>query len=371
MTAEIVEERRGPLLVLTLDRPRALNALSLAMCEALHRAYERAEADSAVKAVVLRSASEKAFCAGGDVRQVRELGHPAADERAPHPAQDYFIAEYSMNRALHHLAKPHVALIDGIVMGGGAGISIHGSHRIVSEKVVFAMPECGIGFFPDIGAGWFLPRCPAETGTWLGLTGARIGGADMLALGLATHGVPSERMSAVVEALEAADWSGEADGVADRAIAAVAGEIGTAASTASRAVIERCFAGETVEDILARLDAEPGEFAREAAAAMRGGSPTSLRVALSELRQGRTMPYDEVVRMEYRIACRILRQPDFFEGVRAAIVDRDRTPRWQPQSLDLVTDAAVAAYFAPLPPEAELPSQAESPTPSTSSITAA
>lgn len=370
MTDEIVEERRGPLLVLTLDRPRALNALSLAMCEALHAAYDRAAADDSVKAVVLRSSSEKAFCAGGDVRRVREHGHPPADERAAHPGRAYFAAEYAMNRALHHLDKPHVALIDGIVMGGGAGISIHGSHRVVSARVLFAMPECSIGFFPDIGGGWFLPRCPGETGIWLGLTGARLGGAGMLALGLATHGVPTERMGEVIDALAAADWSsGPAGAVADGAIAPLTGAVGTAAI--ERETIDRCFAAETVEEILARLDAEPGDFAREAAAAMRAGAPTSLKLALAQLRQGRTMPYDDVVRMEYRMACRILLAPNFFEGVRAAIVDRDRAPRWQPDRLDAVTDAAIAAYFAPLPPDAELPDQPESPTPSTSSITAA
>ncbi len=355
MSDEIVEERVGAVMVLTLNRPRALNALSHAMCTALHAAYARAEADDAIRAVVLKSASDRAFCSGGDVRAVQQRGPVRAPDGQADPSRAFFAAEYRMNHALHHLTKPHIALIDGIVMGGGAGISVHGSHRVVSERALFAMPECAIGLFPDVGGGWFLPRCPGETGTWLGLTGARIGGADMLALGLATHGVPSERLAALCEALLAADWqAGPAEAVADDVIGGFTGPVGEEGITARRAVIDRCFSGDTVEAILDAVDADLDPTAVAAGAAMRGGSPTSLRLTLAQLRQGRTMPYDAVARMEYRMVCRVLRGHDFFEGVRAALVDKDRQPRWQPAGLAEIPEAAIAPYFAPLPAEAEL-----------------
>ena len=349
MNPDVLLEKRGPLGLVTLNRPRALNALDLGMIRALTPALEAWAAHPEVKAVVVRGAGGRAFCAGGDVRAVAAtVGQPPPEGEEP-LVRAFFREEYALNRLIHHYPKPYVALVDGICMGGGLGLSMHGSHRVVTERLVLAMPETGIGLFPDVGGGWFLPRFPGEAGTYLGLTGARANAADARWLGYATAHVPHERLDAVVDALGAADWStGPAHDVATRVVSRFATEPGESALSTQAAALNRCFAGGSVEDILAALAAEGTPWAEETRATLGRMSPTSLKVTLRQLRIGRSLPYDELVEVEYRLSQHCTARPDFREGIRAVLVDKDQKPRWNPPTLAEVRDADVEACFAPV-----------------------
>jgi enoyl-CoA hydratase len=296
--------------------------------------------------VIIRGAGGRAFSAGGDVRALYEAG-PGSPF-----TEIFYREEYALNRRIFRYPKPYVALIDGIVMGGGAGISEHGSHRIVTERTRFAMPETGIGLFPDVGATWFLPRCPGETGTWLGLTGARIGAADLLALGLAEAFVPA----ATLDRLEAELCEAKAASAVDQIIDRFRSKPGAAPVLPYRGVIDRCFGQASVEAVLDCLAAERSDWAQGVTSELRGKSPTSLKVTLRQLRLGRTLPdLESAMRLEFRLVQHFMADGDFFEGVRAAVIDKDRAPRWWPSRLEDVTEAQVEGYFAPRPRELELP----------------
>jgi len=336
---DILFERRGAAGIITLNRPKALNAVTYAMVRALARQLDAWKNDSAVTRVVIAAAGERAFSAGGDIRALYELG------RAGRQAEmlTFWRDEYPLNVAIKRYPKPYVALIDGIVMGGGVGVSIHGSHRIAGDRFQFAMPEVGIGFFPDVGATWFLPRMPGELGTWVGLTGDRLKTADAVAAGVATHHVRSDRFGDVLDAL-----CGNVS--VDATIAAFAEPIGQGAMAARTPAIDRLFAGDRVEDILGRLDAEAtrDDWTAATAATIRTKSPTSLKVALAQMRRGRDWSFEDCMRCEFRIVSRIVYGHEFYEGVRAVIVDKDNAPRWTPPTLAEVGDAEVERYFAPL-----------------------
>jgi len=330
--------RDGAFAIVTLDRQQALNALTLEMANRLERQLIAWSGDDAVSATVIRSAGGRAFCAGGDIRALYE-----ARSRNDPDAGAFFRAEYRLNHRIKTYGKPFVALIDGIVMGGGVGLSIHGSHRVVTERCRFAMPETGIGFFPDVGGSWFLPRCPGALGTYLGLTGARLGAADMLYCGLATHHVPSERLTAIAAGI--GRHAGTIEALLDRN----AEDPGPATLAEHRSTIDRCFAAPTVEDILSNLDADGTPWARETASLLRQKSPTSLKVTLRQLEIGRKLTsFADAMRMEYRLARHFMAAADFYEGIRAAVIDKDQAPRWQPASLASVSDEDVARYFEPL-----------------------
>jgi enoyl-CoA hydratase len=339
--AEAVCERSGAAGTIVLNRPAALNALTLSMVRAMRAALDSWARDPAVTRIVVTGAGEKAFCAGGDIRRLYELGR--AGEQAE--ALAFWREEYELNALIRRYPKPYVSLIDGIVMGGGVGVSLHGSHRVAGERYLFAMPEVGIGFFPDVGATHALPRLPGRAGAYLAITGDRVRTGDALALGLATHAVPSGAMAGIREALVAGE---PVDAVLDRHAAAPApGPI-----SAERETIDRCFSADTVSAILARLDeaaAGGSDFAAKTAATIRTKSPTSLCLALEQMRRGAGLDFDEAMRTEFRIVSRIAEGVDFYEGVRAVIVDKDNAPRWDPDSLDAVTGEAIEAYFAPLP----------------------
>ncbi|MGK9231753.1 enoyl-CoA hydratase/isomerase family protein [Inquilinus limosus] len=348
MTDEILIDREGPIVIVTLNRPKALNALTLTMCQVLLSKMTEWAEDPELHAVVLRGAGDRAFCAGGDIRAVYERG-PQSGVPAGDPDQDFFWVEYRLNHAIHHFPKPWIALLDGVTMGGGLGLSVHGSHRVTTEKTLSAMPECGIGLFPDIGGGWFLSRCPGEIGTYLALTGTRIGAADMLFTRMGTHHIASAKVEDLIAALADAGWIGNGGLVAESVLQRFAADPGAPTLAPLRPAIDRCFGRDTVEEILTALDAEEGDWARAAAEQIRAGSPTSLKVTLRQIRQGKTMIYDAVAAMEFRMVHRFLEKPDFFEGVRAQLVDKTRDPKWRPATLAEVDDAAVAAYFQPLP----------------------
>jgi enoyl-CoA hydratase len=347
MSDDVLLETRGPVGLVTLNRPKALNALSLDMCRALHPRLDAWAADPSVRAVVIRGAGGKAFCAGGDVRAV--AGSVARPEAGASLSREFFLAEYSLNHRIHHFPKPFIALVDGICMGGGLGLSVHGAFRVVTEKLVLAMPETAIGIFPDVGGGWFLPRFPGETGTYLGMTGARCDAADALWLGYATHQVESSRLEDVVSALVEADWRGEAREVVGRVLVGFQQARGPSRLAERARDIARCFAADRVEDILAALEREGTEWARETRETLLRMSPTSLRVTLRQLRIGRGQDYDATARMEYRLSQAMTARPDFREGIRAVLVDKDQKPRWSPATLVEVTDAEVEACFAHRP----------------------
>jgi len=346
--SEILFERRGAAGLVTLNRPQALNAVTLAMVRALARQLGEWESDPAVTRVIVTAGGGRAFSAGGDIRALYELGRAGRYDEA----MAFWREEYALNARIKHYRKPYVALIDGIVMGGGVGLSVHGSHRVAGDRFVFAMPEVGIGFFPDIGATWFLPRLPGELGVYCALTGERINAADGVASRIATHRVASARLPELIEAL-----CGTTS--VDALLGAFAQPAGEGPVAARRSAIDRLFKGDRVEDILTALDHAAGTdgtgLAATAAALIRTKSPTSLKVALAQMRRGPALDFDECMRTEYRIVSRVVRGHDFYEGIRAVIVDKDQTPRWQPGTLDAVSAADVERHFAPIADELALP----------------
>jgi enoyl-CoA hydratase len=332
---------RGRLGHITMNRPRALNALTHDMSLRLDVQLRGWAADAKVETVAITGAGDRAFCAGGDVRALWEAG-PAG-----RLTREFYWNEYRMNRRIFRYAKPYVALMDGITMGGGVGVSAPARLRVATEKTLFAMPETGIGLFPDVGATYYLSHLPHRLGIHLGLTGGRIKAADLLYTGLATHFIPSALLPAVLVALErepAAD-------VVRRFAARPAGEAPLAVHSAA---IARCFAGETVEEILAALEREGGAWAAETLATLAQKSPLSLRVTLHALRLAATREIEDCLRMEYRLVRRFMGDHDFFEGVRAVLVDKDNAPTWRPATLAAALPAAVEAYFAPFTGEPEL-----------------
>ena len=349
--ATVVMRREGAIGTVLMNRPRALNALNLGMIRGLKAAVDAWRADGAVKLVLLEGAGGKAFCAGGDVRAVAlSLGSPVPEGQEP-LSRAFFREEYRLNQLIHHFPKPYVALVDGICMGGGLGLSVHGSHRVVTERLVLAMPETAIGLFPDVGGGWFLPRFPGEAGTYLGLTGARCNAAEAMWLGFGTQHVPHDRLEAVVDALAAADWSaGPARDVATRVLEGFTTEPGPAPLKEHREELARCFSKDSVEEILAALGAEGTPWAEETRATLGRMSPSSLKVTLRQLRLCRGRPYDEVVTVEYRLSQHTTALTDFREGIRAVLVDKDNRPRWNPPTLAEVREADVEACFAPVRP---------------------
>lgn len=355
MSDEIRFTVEGGLATVELTRPKALNALTLGMIREMHPQLEAWEDDDSVKAVLIKGEGEKAFCAGGDVRAVyRSMVDDLGGKGPSELSKTFFLEEYRLNHTIHAFSKPYVALLDGVTMGGGVGLSVHGSHRIVTERLMFAMPETGIGLFPDVGGGWFLPRLPGEFGTYLALTGARLDAAGAVALGVATHYVPSTRLQGLEAALattiaEAGDGRTAINDVLDR----FAEALGDDPTAGHRELIDRCFAESSVEGILEALDraaADGSGFAAETAATLRHKCPTSLKISLEQLRRGRSMSnLAEVLAMEYRMSQQCIAGTEFFEGVRAILVDKDHAPKWRPDSIEGVSAALVASFFDPVP----------------------
>ena len=329
---------------ITLNRPRALNALTTDMCAAVDAALIAWADDPLVRLVLIDHADgTRGFCAGGDIRLAARSGR--GDGKA---GEDFFRTEYRMNARIKAFPKPYVAIMDGVTMGGGAGVSVHGSHRIATENTLFAMPETGIGLFPDVGASWFLPRLNGRLGTWLALTGARLQGADVAAAGLATHLIASADIAAVKAALLAGEGP-------DQALARFAQAVPAPGYGEHIVVMDRCFDQLSVTAIIDALRGEMDDWATRQADILATRSPLSMSVALAQLRRGREMTdFAEVMRMEYRIACRILRSHDFSEGVRAVLEDKDHAPRWSPSTLAEVTPDMIEAVFAPLTRELAL-----------------
>jgi enoyl-CoA hydratase len=340
MTDDIVFERTGSLAEIVLNRPKALNALTLEMVDRMDAQLQQWAEDTGVGCVVIRPApGGRAFAAGGDIERLyRERGQPYT--------ATFFWNEYILNWRIHHYAKPYVAFMDGIVMGGGVGVSVLGSVRVATENTTFAMPETGIGFFPDVGGGWFLPRLPGRLGVYHAMTGGRLHGADFCAVGLADVYIPSERLDDAAEILATLDppcGRGQVMGV----LGVFAEKPPAAKITGLQPMIDRLFAGGTVEEIFSALFADPSEDAQKWAKAMAGKAPTSLKVALEQLRRGKAMTLDQVLAMEFRLAQPSSNDHDFFEGIRALIGHKDNRPDWQPSTHAGVTAERVGSYFLP------------------------
>lgn len=341
---EIRFERRGPLGIVILDRPQALNALTWGMVRELSRWLAIWHDDPKIAAVLVKAAPGRAFCAGGDIRAVTNLVRQAGIAAAI----PFFREEYRLNWRIHTFPKPYVSLLDGITLGGGVGISVHGGFRVVTENTLLAMPETGIGFFPDVGATWFLSRCPGELGMYLGLTGARLNGPDCRYAGLATHAVPSARLEEIEATLPEKLESGDPHAVVTAALAAVEGDIGSCGLSSLRERIDRCFDGESVSDIVDRLAAEPSGFGAEQLRILAAMSPLAVQVTFMQLRRGGSLSIENAMRLEYRIAHRMLAQHDFMEGVRALLVDKDKQPQWRYKDLDSVPTDEIEECMAPL-----------------------
>ncbi|MEP9347551.1 enoyl-CoA hydratase/isomerase family protein [Xanthobacter sp. KR7-225] len=349
MEPEVILEEKGVAGVITLNRPKALNALTLPMVREMLPRLRRWAADPAITRVVIKGAGEKAFCAGGDVRWLSDAGSSGrvADALA------FWREEYVLNHYIGGFPKPYVSLIDGICMGGGFGISAHGAHRVAGDRYLFAMPEVGIGLFPDVGGTHVLPRLPGAFGTYLALTGARIRAADAHAVGLATDVVPSAAFPALEEALVAGSE-------VERTIADHRIDPGPGPLAERRAFIAAAFSRPDVPSILAALDeaaafgGPDGEFAAATAADIRTKSPTSLSIAMEQIRRGPALDLAGCLKLEYRAVSRVAVGHDFYEGVRAALIDRDHAPRWRPATLAEVDPDVIAAHFAPVDDELEL-----------------
>ena len=335
MTAEdtVIARRDGRIGRILLNRPKALNALDQPMIRACSAILETWRTDPHVDAVVIEGAGDRAFCAGGDIRALRD-GQLSGDRAS---VDRFFSEEYALNMTIATYPKPYIALIDGICMGGGIGLSVHAPYRVATEHAAFAMPETAIGFFPDIGATFLLPRLPGELGLYLGLPGLRVTGADAVHAGLATHFTPRARIAELSEALAR-------DGTA--ALAAYNETLPAFSLAGQRAAIDHCFSAGTVHDIIFRLEATDAEWAHAALKALRHVSPSALHWTLLALRRGRDLNLREALDAEFALTRTTMAHPDFAEGVRAMVVDKDRKPAWQPADIDDVDPARIQALFA-------------------------
>ena len=338
ITAEAIVSRHGPVGQISLNRSRALHALTQAMCDTISAALLEWRLDDRIEAVILDHAEGRGFCAGGDVAHVRR----SALEDGGFAGRDFFRSEYRMNHLLFTCRKPVVALMDGVTMGGGVGLALPCDYRVATENTLFAMPEGAIGLFPDVGAGWYLPRLPGRIGQFLALTGARLDGAECLWAGLATHYLPSERLAdAKTRVFED-----------PAAIAAILVELSVAPPPARLAGnderIARLFASERLEDIISALAADPSAWAAKELKAVASKCPATSKVALRQFATSR-VDFAAEMALEYRLACRMMLRGDFVEGVRAVLIDKDNTPRWEPGTAEGVTEQMLDAIFAPLP----------------------
>lgn len=342
--AEVIIEKRGRAGRITLNRPKALNALTRQMCLDMTDAMLKWRDDPEVQVVVVDGAGGRAFCAGGDIRLLYESGKEG-DERA----YEFWRDEYRLNQLIKRYSKPYVAMIDGIVMGGGVGVSVHGDHRVAGDDTMLAMPETGIGFYPDVGGTYFLPRLPDKYGMWMGLTGARLKTADAVGLGIATQYTPSDKTGALIEALETGS-----DNI-DDTLASFAEEVSEEGEAmAQKEAVNRHFGAPMVEAVIASLESDNADWAQQQLESLKTKSPTSLKLTHQAISRAQGQEFEECMKRELRMSAHCLEGHDFFEGVRAQIIDKDRDPKWEPASLERVTGDDLEDYFAALDADKEL-----------------
>jgi enoyl-CoA hydratase len=344
--SEVIVERRGTAGLIRLNRPKALNSLTIPMVRTIAAALDEFAGDQAVASVLVMGEGERGFCAGGDIRAIHMSGRSGDGL-----AETFWREEFRLNHRIASYPKPYVALMDGITMGGGVGLASHGRHRIVTERTRLAMPETGIGYFPDVGATWLLPRTPGESGTWMALTGLDINASDAIYTGLADVYMSSSRLEEAVHRLTNLSAGSSSDDV-DAVLRDLSEQVDEGRLQANAAMIDRAFHFNRVEDIASALAAEEGEFAAETRRVMLTRSPTSLKLALRLLRAGRqSRTLGECLARELGACMHVLHGPDFYEGVRAAVIDKDRNPKWSPPTIALVNDEMIGRFFeSPKPP---------------------
>ncbi|XP_014162294.1 3-hydroxyisobutyryl-CoA hydrolase, mitochondrial [Geospiza fortis] len=344
--AEVLLEKKGGAGVITLNRPKALNALNLPMIQKIYPQIKTWEQDPETFLIIIKGTGGKAFCAGGDIRALTEAGK-VGDKLI----QDFFVGEYRLNNAVGTCKKPYVALIDGITMGGGVGVSVHGHFRVATEKTVFAMPETAIGLFPDVGGGYFLPRLSGKIGYYLALTGCRLKGRDVLKAGIATHFVESEKLPALEKdliALKSPSKEKIADLLNSYHMKCTIDQEKEFALDEHMEKINSLFSANSMEEIVKKLKQDGSPFAMKQLETINKMSPTSLKLTFRQLREGASMSLQEVLRMEYRLSQACMKGHDFYEGVRAVLIDKDQSPKWKPAALEEVSDEFVDSCFKSL-----------------------
>ncbi|XP_027757784.1 3-hydroxyisobutyryl-CoA hydrolase, mitochondrial isoform X3 [Empidonax traillii] len=345
-TAEVLLEKRGGAGIITLNRPKALNALNLSMIKKIYPQLKTWEQDPETFLIIIKGTGGKAFCAGGDIRAITEAGK-VGDKLS----QEFFQGEYRLNNAIGTCKKPYVALIDGITMGGGVGVSVHGHFRVATEKTLFAMPETAIGLFPDVGGGYFLPRLSGKLGYYLALTGCRLKGRDVLKAGIATHFVESEKLPALEKdliALKSPSKEKIADLLNSYHKKCTIDQEKKFVLDEHMEKINSIFSANSMEEIVKKLKQDGSPFAIKQLETLNKMSPTSLKLTLRQLREGASMSLQEVLRMEYRLSQACMKGQDFYEGVRAVLIDKDQSPKWKPPALEEVSDEFVDNCFKPL-----------------------
>lgn len=345
-SAEVLLEKRGCAAVITLNRPKALNALNISMIRTIYPQIKKWEQDPDTSLIIIKGAGEKAFCAGGDIRVITEAGK-AGDSLA----QDFFREEYTLNNAIGTCKKPYVALIHGITMGGGVGLSVHGHFRVATEKTLFAMPETAIGLFPDVGGGYFLPKLSGKIGYFLALTGFRLKGRDVHRAGIATHFIENEKMAALerdLTELKSPSKENVADLLDSYHKKCKLEEDREFVLNEHIEKINSLFSAKSMEEIIQKLNQDGSPFALTNLKTLAKMSPTSLKITLRQLSEGASLNLQDVFTMEYRLSQACMRGHDFYEGVRAVLIDKDQSPKWNPAALEEVTDEYLDSCFKSL-----------------------
>ncbi|MEO1491451.1 MAG: enoyl-CoA hydratase/isomerase family protein [Pseudomonadota bacterium] len=337
---EILFEQRGRLGLITLNRPKALNALTWNMVKLMDAQLDAWAEDDSVAVVAIQGAGDKAFAAGGDIRWLYDTGQGG---KTGERNFRFFWDEYRLNRKIKRYPKPYVAIMDGIVMGGGVGVSIHGSLRIATERTVFAMPETGIGLFPDVGGTYFLPRLPGQIGMWLGLTGSRLKCLEAVGGGICDSHISSEDLDELIDDLGRNGETGSPLGVRF--------SFSHSDQVAAKSEIDTYFHLGSIEAVLNSIKTSQCEWSVKQRKTILSKSPTSTRIAFRQIREGAKLDFEDCMRLEYRLARYCMTHPEFYEGVRAVILDKDNAPQWSPATLEEATDDFVAEAFAPLGPD--------------------
>ena len=348
MAEDLLFDQQGQLGLITLNRADSLNALTLPMIISLQKKLSLWKEDKSIKAVVIRSVPGKAFCAGGDVRSLYNGRNEESEQ------MQFFWNEYRLNHFIHNFGKPYISLMNGITMGGGVGISLHGSHPVASEHFVFAMPETSIGFFPDIGASYLLTRCPGFLGIYLGLTGNRLGAQDALRADLVKYIVSADQMNDLVDALIHEPLTENAFSRVDHCIKTVSMPFNPSESSHIDPLIDLCFSGNTVEAIKNKLESFGNTWAMEVYKILAQKSPLSLKITLAQLQKAKDLSLADCLKMDYDLVRHFMRDSDFYEGVRSLLIDKDKNPKWNPERLDLVSDSMVVNYFEHFSPGLDL-----------------
>lgn len=344
---DVIMETKQNVGLITLNRPKMLNTLNLEMIRKIHPELKKWETDPSISLIIIKGVGEKAFCAGGDVRAVAEAGL-SGDSLT----KDFFREEYELNNAIGTLKTPYVAIIDGVTMGGGVGLSVHGHCRVGTDRTVFAMPETAIGLFPDVGGSFFLPKLQGQLGTFLALTGEKLRSYDVYNAGVATHFVSCDKIPELEKSLTRLEKP-SLNGILQTLESYQKDSVSTVDKEFSLGphldTINRCFDKDTVEEIVTALEQEGTEWAKSKVDVINKMSPISLKVSLKQLREGAKLrTLFECLTMEYRLVQRFMEDKDFYEGVRAVLIDRDNSPKWTPSTLQAVTAEKVDSYFASL-----------------------